>query len=172
MIPLYTHHFLVTGKPTFAGGIDGRLEATGRGVFFGIREFVSNAAFMESVGLTSGLKGKRIVVQGYGNVGYWASRFLYEEGAIIVGVSEMYSGIYSSSGFDPEELHTFRLENDSFADFPGVEKSFGEEEVDLLLEQACDILIPCALQQTIHQENAAKVQAKLVCGMWGCCGCF
>ena len=78
----------VTGKPISQGGIRGRKEATGRGVFFGVREALADAELLKALGITPGLAGKRVAVQGLGNVGYHAAKFLQEGGAIVVGLAE------------------------------------------------------------------------------------
>ena len=109
----------VTGKPVSMGGIRGRVEATGRGVFFGIREACRNAADMKSLGLSTGLEGKRVVVQGLGNVGYHAAKFLREGGASVVGLAEREGSIVSKNGLDVDAVVAHRSETQSILDFPG-----------------------------------------------------
>jgi len=92
----------VTGKPLGFGGISGRLEATGRGVVYGIREFCNDRALMDSIGLKPGLEGKRVVIQGFGNVGYHTAKFLSESGARVVAISEHNSAVFAADGLDPD----------------------------------------------------------------------
>lgn len=153
----------VTGKPARFGGIEGRLEATGLGVFFGTREFLLNVEYMSKVGLKTGIRGKKIVIQGFGNVGYWAAKYLHEGGANIVGVSELNSGIYNFNGIDVDKLKNYLLENDSFIGFPEAQLEFQGSETHKLLEQECDVLIPAAFQKVIDKYNAGSIKAKIVC---------
>nr|WP_243663890.1 Glu/Leu/Phe/Val dehydrogenase dimerization domain-containing protein [Rhodothermus marinus] len=88
----------VTGKPVGQGGVRGRKEATGRGVFFGVREACSVEEDMKALGLQTGLGGKTVVVQGLGNVGYHAAKFLQEGGAVLVGLAEIEGAIYNPDG--------------------------------------------------------------------------
>jgi len=149
----------VTGKPVSLGGIRGRVEATGRGVFFGVREACRFAEDMAELGLSQGLVGKRVAVQGLGNVGYHSAKFLQEAGAIIVGVGEYHGAIYNAKGIDVEALHKHRLETGSVLNFPGAEELADRQDI-LLVD--CDILIPAALENQITMDNAPKVKAKIV----------
>jgi glutamate dehydrogenase (NAD(P)+) len=150
----------VTAKPVAEGGIQGRVEATGRGVFFGLREACSIAEDMRELGLTPGLEGKRVVVQGLGNVGYHAAKFMQEDGgAVIVGATEYEGAISKPDGIDVEELMAHRRETGSILDFPG---AVNVEHRDLGLELDCDVLIPAALENAITMENAPRIQAKIV----------
>ena len=152
----------VTGKPVTLNGIRGRTEATGRGVYYGIREALSFEEDMKALGLTPGIKGKRIVVQGLGNVGSYSSTISQDEGgAIIVGVSEVEGAIYKEDGFDIHELMQFRKETGSILNFPGA-TSFPKEERTKVLEFPCDILIPAALENQITTDNADRIQAKII----------
>lgn len=149
----------VTGKPLSQHGIDGRTEATGQGVFFGIREAVSVEEDMEELGLSVGLKGKKVIVQGLGNVGYYSAKYLSEAGAKIVGIAEWNGGIWDESGIDIEALKTYQIENKGFK---GYSKGEFIKESKELLTYPCDILIPAALENQITKDNAAKVQAKII----------
>lgn len=149
----------VTGKPVSQGGVRGRLEATGRGVFFGLQEACSYEEDMQKIGLTKGLKGKRIVVQGLGNVGYYAALFCQEEGAVITGLAEYEGAISNENGLDLIEVMKHRKETGSILDFPGA-INLPSREAGLELE--CDILIPAALENQITGENAARIKAKIV----------
>ena len=149
----------VTGKPVSLHGIRGRTEATGRGVFYGIREAVSVAEDMKALGLQTGLEGKKIIVQGLGNVGYHSAKYLQEGGAKIIGVAEYNGGIYSEDGLNIEEL--LQLKKSSGA-ITGYSNGKAIENSLELLEYECDILVPAALENQITSENAANVKAKII----------
>nr|WKN35287.1 Glu/Leu/Phe/Val dehydrogenase [Tunicatimonas sp. TK19036] len=149
----------VTGKPISLHGIRGRTEATGRGVFYGIREAVSIAEDMKNLGLTPGLAGKRIIVQGLGNVGYYSAKYLQEGGAIITGIAEYNGGIYDPNGLDVEEVYQLKLETDSILNYKNAKNIENSSE---LLEYECDILVPAALENQITKENAPRIQAKII----------
>jgi glutamate dehydrogenase (NAD(P)+) len=149
----------VTGKPVAQGGIRGRVEATGRGVAYGIREACEDSDEMQRLGLERGLDGKRVVVQGLGNVGYHAAKFLQEGGAVIVGLAEYEGAISAAGGMDLEAVLAHRQETGSLLDFPGAENLPASRAA---LELDCDILVPAALENQITNENAADIQAKIV----------
>ncbi|NOX38138.1 MAG: Glu/Leu/Phe/Val dehydrogenase [Calditrichaeota bacterium] len=149
----------VTGKPITQGGVRGRKEATGRGVFFGIREACSIKEDMQKLGLSPGLDGKRVVVQGLGNVGYHAAKFLQEGGAIIVGLAEYEGAIYNPKGLDVDQVMAHRKETGSILNFPGAQNLENTIEA---LELPCDILVPAALENQITTENAPRIQAKII----------
>ncbi len=149
----------VTGKPLPQGGIRGRVEATGRGVMIGIREACSNPEDMKALGLAPGLDGKRVIIQGLGNVGYHAARLLADEGAILVGFAEYEGAIYDAKGLDLEEVLTRRRETGSILNY---EAELTTEKSRQALEWDCDILIPAALENQITEENVDRVQAKII----------
>ncbi len=149
----------VTGKPIGQGGVAGRTEATGQGVFFGIREAVNHAEDMKQLGLTPGIKGKKVIVQGIGNVGYYSAKFLLEAGAIIVGVSEHDGGVYHKDGIDLEALMKFKRENNTILNYPDAQTIKHRMEV---LEMDCDILVPAALENQITKENANRIKARII----------
>ncbi|HYE66663.1 MAG TPA: Glu/Leu/Phe/Val dehydrogenase [Pyrinomonadaceae bacterium] len=149
----------VTGKTVAQGGIRGRLEATGRGVFFGLREACGYEEDMKRLGLSKGLEGKRIVVQGLGNVGYHAAQFCQTGGCLIVGVAEYEGAIYDPKGLDIEALMHHRKETGSILNFPGATNLPSRYDA---LELECDILIPAALENQIVEENAPRIKAKIV----------
>ena len=149
----------VTAKPVSAGGIRGRTEATGRGVFYGTREVCNVAEDMKALGLSRGIEGKRVVVQGLGNVGYHAARFFQEAGAVLVGISESEGAIASPKGLDVDKVMAHRREQRKILDFPGAVNLARREDA---LELECDILIPAALERQITAENAPRVKAKIV----------
>ena len=103
----------VTGKPISQHGICGRKEATGRGVYFGIREAVNDKEEMKKIGLETGLDGKKVIVQGLGNVGYYAAKFLQEDGAIIISLAEKEGAIYDPNGLDVDTVKKHRIETGS-----------------------------------------------------------
>lgn len=149
----------VTGKPLSQGGIDGRTQATGRGLFFGVREALSSAENAAIFGLSPGLDGKRVIVQGLGNVGYWAAKNLQDGGATIIGIAEYEGGIYNKDGLNVDEVLHHRTSTGSILNFPGA-RNFKNSGV--LLEQACDILVPAALENQINVGNAARIKAKMI----------
>jgi glutamate dehydrogenase (NAD(P)+) len=149
----------VTGKPLSQHGIDGRTEATGQGVFFGIREAVGVEEDMASLGLGTGLKGKTVIVQGLGNVGYYSAKYISEAGAKVIGIAEWNGGIWDENGIDIEALKQYQIENKGFQGYPKGEFVKNSKE---LLTYPCDILIPAALENQITLENADKIQAKII----------
>jgi glutamate dehydrogenase (NAD(P)+) len=149
----------VTGKPLSQGGVRGRVEATGRGVFFGIREACNNKKDMKRLGLDTGIEGKTVVVQGLGNVGYHAAKFLQEAGARLIALSEREGAIYCADGFDVDKVIEHRRETESILDYPGAQNL---ETDDHVLEVECDILVPAALENQITMTNVDRVKAKTI----------
>jgi glutamate dehydrogenase (NAD(P)+) len=149
----------VTGKPITQGGVRGRKEATGLGVFYGIREVCSMPDIMQRVGLSTGIAGKRVVVQGLGNVGYHSAKYFHEAGALIVGLAEYEGAISNPNGLDVEAVVAHRKATGSILDFPGATNITNSAEA---LELPCDILIPAALENVINGENAPRIQAKII----------
>lgn len=149
----------VTGKPVSQGGVRGRKEATGLGVFFGIREVCNMPDVMAKLGLTTGVEGKKVVVQGLGNVGYHSAKFFREHGAIVVSIAEFEGAIYKEDGINEEELFQHRKATGSILNFPGATNLAKTTDA---LELACDILIPAALENVINGDNAPRVQAKII----------
>lgn len=149
----------VTGKPISQGGIRGRREATGLGLFYGLRHAVSYAADMKKLGLKPGLEGKTVVVQGLGNVGYHAAKYLHRGGAKIVAIQEYNGSVYNEKGIDPDmALEWFRA-NGKLDGLKGT-KTFKKPED--ALEFACDILVPAALENQIHADNASRIKCKII----------
>jgi len=150
----------VTGKPVGQGGVRGRTEATGRGVYYGIREACSFDSDMERLGLAPGLEGKDIVIQGLGNVGYYAAKLLEEEGnANIVGLAEIEGAIYDPDGLHVDDVVAHREDTGSILNYPGAEDV---ETSAQALELPCDILIPAALEGVITADNAPRIQASII----------
>ena len=149
----------VTGKPVTQGGVRGRKEATGLGVFFGIREVCNMPDVMEKLGLSVGVAGKKVVVQGIGNVGYHCAKFFRENGAIVVAVAEHDGAVYNVNGLNEEELIQFRNKTGSIINFPGATTLLNTLDA---LELECDILIPAALENVINGDNAQRIKAKII----------
>jgi len=150
----------VTGKPAHAGGIQGRVEATGRGVQYALREFFRDPRDMAAAGLTGSLEGKRVIVQGLGNVGYHAAKFLQaEDGSVIVGIIERDGALYDPKGLDVEAVHAWIAKNGGVSNFPDATHLAEGAKV---LEEDCDILIPAALEGVINMGNAARIKAPLI----------
>src|SRR5690625_6250679 len=149
----------VTGKPIGLGGVRGRKEATGRGVYFGIRGACEDRDDMERLGLEPGLEGKRVVVQGLGNVWSNASKFLQEGGALIVGLAEIEGAIYDPNGLDVDAVVAFRKSNGSILGYPGAEVITYTRKA---LELECDILVQAALVGKINSESATRIKAPII----------
>ncbi|MBL7708059.1 MAG: Glu/Leu/Phe/Val dehydrogenase [Chitinophagaceae bacterium] len=149
----------VTGKPVTQGGVRGRREATGLGVFFGLREVCNMPDVMKRLGMPVGVEGKRVVVQGLGNVGYHSAKFFQDAGAIIIGLAEYEGSIMNDKGLDVDAVFNHRKATGSILNFPGATNFAKNTDA---LEMECDILIPAALENVIDGENAPRVKAKLI----------
>ncbi len=149
----------VTGKPITQGGVRGRREATGLGVFFGLREVCNMEDVMKKLGLPVGVEGKRVVVQGLGNVGYHSAKFFQDAGAKVTGLAEYEGAIWNDKGLDVDEVFNHRKKTGSILNFPGATNF--EKNGDAL-EMECDILIPAALENVIDGDNAPRVKAKII----------
>jgi glutamate dehydrogenase (NAD(P)+) len=150
----------VTGKPPNAGGIAGRVEATGRGVQYALQEFFRYPEDRNAAGLSGTLDGKRVIVQGLGNVGYHAAKFLSEEdGCKVVGIIERDGALVDESGLDIEAVRNWIATHGGVKGFAGATYV---EEGSKVLENECDILIPAALEGVINLDNAANIQAPLI----------
>lgn len=148
----------VTGKPVSQGGIRGRKEATGLGVYFGIREALSVKEDCDKLGLSTGLAGKTFVIQGFGNVGFHTAKFVYEGGGKIIAIAEWDGAIYNPDGIDPLALDQHRQKTGSIQGFAGTTPydKYGA------LELECDVLIPAALENQINKENADRIKCKII----------
>jgi glutamate dehydrogenase (NAD(P)+) len=149
----------VTGKPISLGGVRGRKEATGLGVFYGVREVCLMPDIMKKQGLEVGIQNKNVVVQGLGNVGYYSAKFFREHGAKVIAIAEYEGAIYCKDGLNEEAVFQHRKATGSILNFPGatnIEKSSDA------LELECDILIPAALENVIDGNNAPKIKAKII----------
>ena len=150
----------VTGKPAHAGGIQGRVEATGRGVQYALQEFFRHPKDIKIAGMSGKLDGKRVVVQGLGNVGYHAASFLSaEDGCIITGIIERDGALSNENGLDVEAVHAWINKHGGVKGYPTGRYI---ENGASVLEQDCDILIPAALEGVINLGNAAKIKAPLI----------
>jgi glutamate dehydrogenase (NAD(P)+) len=149
----------VTGKPVTQGGVRGRKEATGLGVFFGIREVCNMEDQMKKLGLSIGVKDKTVVVQGLGNVGYHSAKFFREAGAKVIGLAEYEGAIFNADGLNEEDVFQHRKKTGSILNFPGATNLAKNTDA---LELECDILIPAALENVINADNAPSVKAKIV----------
>ncbi len=150
----------VTGKPINAGGISGRVEATGRGVQYALREFFRHPEDVKKAGMTGKLDGKRVIVQGLGNVGYHAATFLQnEDGAKVTGIIERDGALYDENGLDVESVYAWLSKHGGLKGYPDATH---HAQGPAVLEEECDILIPAALEGVIHIGNAANVKASLI----------
>ena len=150
----------VTGKPINAGGIAGRIEATGRGIQYALREFFRHPKDRAAAGLKGNLEGKNIIIQGLGNVGYHASHFLStEDGALITAIIERNGALLNSKGMNVDEVYAHRLETGSVK---GCKEGKFVKDGALVLENECDILIPAAIEGVINMSNAKNIKASLI----------
>jgi glutamate dehydrogenase (NAD(P)+) len=149
----------VTGKPVTQGGVRGRREATGRGLFFALREACAQADEMKRLGLSPGLEGKRLVVQGLGNVGYHAAKFCREGGAVIVAIAEREGAIVSEKGLVEDAVFQHRKATGSILGFPGATDL---PDTAAALELDCDVLLPAALEGVFTAENAPRIKARII----------
>jgi glutamate dehydrogenase/leucine dehydrogenase len=141
---------VVTGKPISLGGSLGRNEATGRGVFYTIQ------SACEHLGLP--LKGSRVVVQGFGNAGSIAAEMLFHAGCRVIAVSDSTGCVHNANGLDIGKLMHFKESTGKVSGFHDAGPVYPQE----LLGLECEILIPAALENTIHEENAPRVRAKII----------
>lgn len=149
----------VTGKPISQNGIHGRTEATGRGVVYALNEACSYEDDMKALGLSTGLDGKRVIVQGLGNVGYHTARIIRQYGAVVIAVAEADGAVYNEQGLDIDDLYRYRQEKKSVR---GYQKGKVIADSASALELDCDILIPAALEKQITDKNAPRIKAKII----------
>ncbi|CAD8118936.1 unnamed protein product [Paramecium sonneborni] len=149
----------VTGKAISQGGISGRTESTGLGVFYGCREILEDYEFCTQAGIPAGLRGKSIIIQGYGAVGYYAAKYMCAYGAKLVGVAEWDGSIYEENGIDPDELQAFKEQRKGVKGFPKASEYHEDESV---IYKECDIFIPAAFEQTVNRTNAARFNCKVI----------
>ncbi|WP_170603875.1 Glu/Leu/Phe/Val family dehydrogenase [Ruegeria arenilitoris] len=150
----------VTGKPLNAGGIAGRVEATGRGIQYALREFFRNPEDVQKAGLSGSLDGKRVIVQGLGNVGYHAAKFLSEEdGSRVIGIIEWDGALFNPDGIDVEAVRQWIVKHGGVKNYPDATHT---AEGGAVLEEKCDILIPAALEGVVNMSNAERIKAPLI----------
>jgi glutamate dehydrogenase (NAD(P)+) len=149
----------VTGKPVTEGGIRGRTEGTGRGLMYALKEACSHREDMQALALSTGLDGKRIVIQGLGNVGYHAAKFLRTEGARIVAIAVPEGAILDPNGLDEDTVVEYRRRTKSILGFPGATSMSHAPDA---LELDCDVLVPAALENQLTADNAPRVNAKII----------
>nr|XP_014100826.1 glutamate dehydrogenase, mitochondrial [Bactrocera oleae] len=149
---------ITTGKPVAIGGINGRTAATGRGLFKAAECFIMDQDWMNLLGWKTGWKDKTVIVQGFGNVGSYASVFVVEAGAKLIGVQEIDVSLVNENGIDPKDLMDYYAKNKK--SIKGYTKA--TEKNGSLLGEKCDILMPCATQKVLTAENANSVQAKMI----------
>lgn len=149
----------VTGKPVTQGGVRGRTEATGLGVYFGVREVCRMKDVMDKLGLETGVEGKRVVVQGLGNVGYHSAKFFREGGARVIAIAEYEGAIFNADGLNEEDVFKHRKATGSILNYSGATNLAKSGDA---LELECEILIPAALENVINKGNAENVKAKII----------
>jgi len=150
----------VTGKPIHGGGIQGRTEATGRGVQYALQEFFRHPEDIKQAGLSGSLDGKRVIVQGLGNVGYHAAKFLQEEdGCKVTAIIERDGGLMDESGLDVDAVRNWIAKHGGVDGYPDGKYI---RDGSKYLENECDILIPAALEGVINLSNAANIKAPLI----------
>jgi len=149
----------VTGKPVTQGGVRGRREATGLGIFYGIREVCNMKDVMDKQKLPIGIEGKKVIVQGLGNVGYHAAKFFQHAGAKIVALAEYEGAIYNDAGLDVDAVFEHRKTSGSILNFSRATNFAKNTDA---LEHDCDILVPAALENVINGDNAPRVKAKII----------
>jgi len=154
------HIACVTGKPVEHGGIRGRTEATGRGVQYALQEFFRHTEEVNKTGMSGALGGKSIIIQGLGNVGYHAAKFLSEEDdAKIIAIIEHDGALVNKNGLDIDAVYFYKNDNGGVRGFAAADYI---EDGSKVLEMECDILIPAALEGVIHAENAERIKARLI----------
>lgn len=149
----------VTGKPISQGGIRGRKDATSLGVLFGLRELCNLKEIIKPIGLDLGLQGKKIIIQGLGNVGYHTAKFLERNDCIIVALAEKEGAIYNPKGLNISKVMDYLKEKKNLLNFPGAKTIKNSSSA---LELECDILIPAAIENVININNAHRIKAKII----------
>ncbi len=148
----------VTGKPISQGGIRGRKEATGLGVYYGIREALNIEEDCAKWGMTTGMAGKTFVIQGFGNVGFHSAKFIHEGGGKIIAIAEWDGALYNQDGIDPFAVEAHRNKTGSIKGFPGAQDydKYGALEIE------CDVLVPAALENQINKDNVERIKCKMI----------
>ena len=151
----------VTGKLTSQGGIAGRTDASGLGMVYVLKELLNDEDFIDEAEISPGIKGKKVIIQGYGNVGYNFAKFMKKEKAKIVGIIEKDCAIYSKDGFDPDDLKMYLHKQESLKDYPHADEI---ETIDpqLFLSKKCDIFAPCAGDGSINVNNVSQLRCRMI----------
>lgn len=150
-----------TGKFISQGGIAGRAESTGLGVYYAVRELLDTQSFVDRCSLSLGIKDKTFVVQGFGAVGYWASKFIEKDGGKITTVVEYNSAIHNPNGLDVEAVKAWMTKHGSLTAFPDATEAISENPQQFLLKQA-DCMIPAATEKSLHKGNADAIAVKAI----------
>jgi glutamate dehydrogenase/leucine dehydrogenase len=150
-----------TGKFISQGGIAGRTESTGLGVYYAIRELMKTPSFYEKIKLSAGIKGKTFAMQGFGNVGYWAAKFFHGDGGKITTIVEYNSAIHNPEGFDPDHAKKYFQEKGTFEGYSAA-KTIELKNPLSYMEMECDFLVPAATEKSIHKANGPRLKCKAV----------
>ncbi|KAG7190550.1 hypothetical protein KM043_006649 [Ampulex compressa] len=151
-------HAVVTGKPINQGGVQGRTEATGRGIYHAVDNFLSDEKWMSQIGLSTGFKNKTFIIQGFGNVGRFAAVYFSKAGAKCIGVIERDASLYNEKGIDPQSLINHVNEKKTAKGFQGAQEYKGEN----LMYEKCDIFVPAAAEKLVKKKDAENIQAKII----------
>ena len=149
----------VTSKNIAQGGVSGRKEATGRGVFLGLRELLEDKEEMSKINLKTGIKDKKVIIQGFGNVGFHTAYFLEAAGANIIGICEYNGSIYNSDGLSPDSVKSWLKDGKNISEYENCK--FYDDPYHVFYEE-CDILVPAALEEVINEANMYKIKAKII----------
>lgn len=150
-----------TGKFLNQGGIQGRTESTGLGVYYATRELLDTKSFAEKVGLSTGIKDKTFIVQGFGAVGYWASKFIEKDGGKITTIVEYNSAIHNPDGFDVEDVKQYLIKHGSLGGYPKATENTTQNP-NAYLEKKADCMIPAAVEKSLHAGNADRIQVRAI----------
>lgn len=151
-----------TGKFISQGGIAGRAESTGLGVYYAVRELLGIESFVEDANLGQlGIKDKTFIVQGFGAVGYWASKFIEQDGGKITTVVEYNSAVHDPNGLDVEAVKAHMMKHGTLSNYPHAAEAIADNPETFLLKRA-DCLIPAAVEKSLHKGNANMVQVKAI----------
>lgn len=151
-----------TGKFISQGGIAGRAESTGLGVYYATRTLLDTKTFTDKCGLTPGMKGKTFIVQGFGAVGYWASKFIEQDGGKITTVVEYNSAVHNPDGLDVQDVKDWMVKNGTLANYPKATQKIDKDPGSYLTKFAADCMIPAATEKSLHAGNAKDVKVKAI----------